>query len=586
MLNSADLKPLIASLADAPYQRINALRGSFLFPHYKFQFLKIQGSPGANPASIASVSIPIEASHLPKQCLDSQLALADFLIRRFNQGMTQLVQQNRGKDGSGSFHTIELSQKMIERDCVLFSHDTIELRFIFSLPAKGSGGGQFDADQAWLMFEQELSPLVEFTFFYNNYDETTQHLLKQFLTVQQVRQEIQLYMAQNGLCVFINNGARLPRTSGINDQPNLESNIKLFQSPKTLEVEIPLTDSSTILGMGIKEGITCITGGGYHGKSTLLQAILAGIYAHIPGDGREYIITRKDAVFTRAEEGRSICQVNISPFISELPNGNQTDNFSTANASGSTSQAAGIVEAIENESHLLLFDEDTCATNFLYRDELIKKILDTTNEPIKPLYTLIRSLWKNNQISMIFVVGSLGSFLQKADTCLLMDNYQCKDITSKVREELGEIIENNNKQLSFSSTRYLSTDNFNPSYTNQRLKKEIPKRIKDLRNAPKQLEYGMDLINLDAISHIVEAPQMRSIGYCLLQIRNEMKSQKAPLKSINNWLNWLDEKLEREGLSFLQPDYPGTLSLPRKYEIVAAINRIRSLNVTENSAVK
>lgn len=584
MLKSDDLKSLITSLADAPYQKIQALRGVFQFPQYHFQFLRIQGSPGANPASIANITIPIEASKLPKQCFmsaSSRLALADFLIRRFNQGITKLAQQNRGKDGSGSFHTIELSQKMIERDSVLFSHNTIELRFIFSLPAKGSGGGVFDADQAWLMFEQELSPLIDFTFFYNHYDEATQHLLQKFLTIQQVRQEILFYMEQNDLCVFINNGAHLPRVSGINDKPNLDPEIKIFQSPKTLQVEIPLADNTAIQGLGIKEGITCITGGGYHGKSTLLQAILAGVYAHIPGDGREYIITREDAVFTRAEEGRSIRQVNISPFIGQLPNGNHTEHFSTDNASGSISQAASIIEAIESESHFLLFDEDTCATNFLYRDKLIKQILDTKNEPIKPLYSAVRPLWKENKISMIFVVGGLGSFLQKADTCLLMDNYQCKDITNKVREKLGQIIEDEDKHLTFSANRYLSTNNFNPSYTNQRLKKEIPKRIKDLRNAPKQLEYGMDLINLEAIPHIVEAPQMRSIGYCLLKIRTEMDKQENQLESINYWLQWLKKELKKEGVSCLQPDYPGTLSLPRTYEIAAAINRIRSLRIIE-----
>lgn len=577
------LKSLITSIADEPYQKIQTLRGCFQFPQYTFQFLTIQGSPGANPASIANISIPIGACKLPDQALasiSSRLALADFLIRRFNQGILKFAQQNRGRDGSGSFHTIELSQKTVERDSVLFSESTIELRFIFSLPANGSGGGRFNADQTWLMFEQELGPLINFTFFYNDYDEAAQGLLKKFLFIQQNRQEIKQYMERHGLCVFINNGARLPRISGVDDRPALGVENIAFQSPKTLQIEIPLSDNTKIVGMGIKQGITCITGGGYHGKSTLLQAILAGVYAHIPGDGREYVVTREDAVFTRAEEGRSICHVNISPFIGQLPNGKQTEVFSTNNASGSTSQAASIVEAIEIKSYFLLFDEDTCATNFLYRDGLIKKILDKKNEPIKPLYTSVRPLWNEHKISMIFVVGGLGHFLQKADTCLLMDHYQCKDVTEKVRSTLGGIIEESHAHLKFVPNRGLSTDNFDPSYTNQRLKKKISVRIKDLRSAPKQLEYGMDLINLEALPQIVEAPQIRTIGYCLLAIRQEMKNQKNQSQTINYWLQWLNNKLEQEGLSCLQVDYPGTLSLPRKYEIAAAINRIRSLQIT------
>jgi predicted ABC-class ATPase len=579
------LNKLIESIADETYQKIHILKGDFQFSGHSFAFLKIQGSPGANPGSIARVRIAIDDSELPRQFLDEsfcRLAVADFLIRRFRQGIEQFAQQNRGKEGSGSFYTIQLSQKMMQRDCVLFSEKDIELRFIFSLPGKGSGGGVFDAEQANVMFEQELKQIIDYALYYKGYDQATRNELNQYLDIQIKRQQIKCYLEQNDYIVFINNGASLPRYSGIDDRPAIGPEIQSFQSPESCLVEIPLSDNNSILGMAIKEGITCITGGGYHGKSTLLQAILAGVYAHIPGDGREYIVTRDDAVFIRAEEGRSIRCVDISPFIGRLPNGINTAQFSTDNASGSISQAACIVESLEAGSRLLLFDEDTCATNFLFRDELIKKVLNAANEPIKPLYSTVRSIWKQHRVSMIFVVGGLGSFLQKADTCLLMDNYQCRNITSKVRAELGKIVEEHDSCLNFSAHRRLSAENFNPSYTNQRLKKEIPKRIKALRNAPRQLEYGMDLVNLEALPQIAEAPQILSIGYCLLQLRKEMQAQENETGTINYWLQWLYEKLEQQGLSFLQPDYPGSISLPRKYEVAAAINRIRSLKVLDD----
>jgi predicted ABC-class ATPase len=180
---------------------------------------------------------------------------------------------------------------------------------------------------------------------------------------------------------------------------------------------------------------------------------------------------------------------------------------------------------------------------------------------------------------MIFVIGGLGSFLQKADTCLLMENYQCKNITDKVRNKLGDINEDN-YPISFSAKRILSTDNFNPEYINQRLKKAIASRIKDLRNAPRQLEYGMDLINLEALPQVVEAPQILSIGYCLLAIRDNMQENPENKQSIEDWLQWLYQQLSENGLDFLQPDYLGTLSLPRKYEVAAAINRLRSLKMS------
>jgi predicted ABC-class ATPase len=576
------LHNLLASIANQPFHTIQKLRGSYHFPRFELSFLKMQGSPGANPASIASIKIALQDSKIPEEFFktaECKLAVADFLIRRFRYSIDEFAQQNRGKDGSGSFSTIALSQKMLSRDSVLFDDEAIYLRFVISLPAKGEGGGVFDAEQAWIMFNQELTAIVDATFFYQHYEEQTRTLLQQFVDVQKIRAEIVQFMRQHELVAFIANDARLPRHSGVDDRPSMSELVKTFQSPASLQLKIPLADGRSIAGMGIKEGITCITGGGYHGKSTLMQTILAGVYAHIPGDGREYVVTREDAFFIRAEEGRSIRNVDISPFIRDLPNGLKTGCFSSDNASGSTSQAANIVEAIESGSRLLLFDEDTCATNFLVRDELIKKILDDAQEPIKPLYSTVRSLWEKHHVSMIFVVGGLGYFLQKADTCLLMDNYYCDDITAKVRDRLGPIAEEDMLIHDFAISRRLATDNFDPRYINQRLNKTIPKRIKDLRNAPRQLEYGMDLINLEAVAQIAEAPQILAIGYCLLTLRMKLKQSGDRPETIRFWIDWLENEINKHGLDCLQPDYPGTLSMPRKYELAAAINRIRSLRI-------
>lgn len=574
------LQSLLTSIANQPFQNIQKLRGNYQFPEFELSFIKMQGSPGANPASIASVKIACQDTKIPEKfypTAESTLAVGDFLIRRFRDGISRFAQQNRGKDGSGSFNTIALSQKMLTRDSVLFNGEAIYLYFMISLPAKGPGGGIFDAEQAQIMLNQELLTIVEATFFYQRYDQQTRALLAQFVEIQKNRAQIYQFMRQNDLIVFIANGASLPRRSGVDDQPALGELVNTFQSPASLQIHIPFADGLSITGMGIKQGITCITGGGYHGKSTLMQAILAGVYAHIPGDGREYVVTREDAFFIRAEEGRSIRDVDISFFIADLPNGLKTVSFSTDNASGSTSQAANIVEALESGSRLLLFDEDTCATNFLVRDELIKKILDEAQEPIKPLYARVRSLWKKNKVSMIFVVGGLGYFLQKADTCLLMAHYRCEDITVKVRDRLGPIADEDLPMADFSAYRRLAIDNFDPAYLNQRLNKTLSKRIKELRNSPRQLEYGMDLLNLETVVQLAEAPQLLAIGYCLLALRTKLGQPGAKLETIRFWIDELEDDINRYGLAVLQPEYPGTISLPRKYELAAAINRIRSL---------
>jgi predicted ABC-class ATPase len=576
------LNQLISTLADRPFHQVQALKDDYDFPGFNFRLIRVQRSPGAHPASIASVTVSRHGSAIPEAFLeaeDGKLAVADFLIRRFRQGIDRFALQNRGKEGSGSFHTIELSQKMLERDSVLIDRTAIELRFMISLPAKGRGGGVFDAEQARIMMNQELPAIVDATFFYDRYDEQTRAQLEQFVEVLTTRTVISRFMQEHRLVAFIADGARLPRNSGIDDRPASGGALTAFQSPDSLQVDIPLPDGRRLTGMGIREGITCITGGGYHGKSTLMQAILAGVYAHVPGDGREWVVTREDAFFIRAEDGRSIRDVDISPFIGHLPNGLKTDRFSSDNASGSTSQAAAIVEAIESGSRLLLFDEDTCATNFLVRDALIGQVLEASLEPIRPLYATVRSLWSKQRVSMIFVVGGLGLFLMKADTCLLMAHYRCHDITAKVRDRLGAIADEDAPIEGRPSTRRLAADNFDPAYENKRLKKTIAKRIKPLRNAPRHLEYGMDLVNLEAVAQIAEAPQVLALGYCLLALRHKINQSTGQPETIGFWIERLYDDIAEHGLPVLAPDYPGTLSRPRKYELAAAINRIRSLRI-------
>jgi predicted ABC-class ATPase len=240
-----------------------------------------------------------------------------------------------------------------------------------------------------------------------------------------LRQQLEEY----NLVSFIANGSILPRESGVSDKP-LRDNVKKFVSPPSLEIEISLPNRGPIRGMGIPEGVTLIVGGGYHGKSTLLRAIERGVYNHIPGDGREYIATVPSGVKVRAEDGRRIEQVDISPFISNLPNNEDTSKFSTDNASGSTSQAANIMEALEAEAKLLLLDEDTSATNFMIRDARMQKLVRDDKEPITPFIDRIRQIYEMLGVSTILVLGGSGDYFDVADRVIMMDNYVPRDVTS------------------------------------------------------------------------------------------------------------------------------------------------------------
>ncbi|CAE7711012.1 unnamed protein product, partial [Symbiodinium pilosum] len=240
-----------------------------------------------------------------------------------------------------------------------------------------------------------------------------------------------------GLVAFVGNGAILPRKSGVDDRPMTKKDspdLVTFESPASMEVTLSLPHAGDVIGMGIQKGVTLIVGGGFHGKSTLLQALQLGIYNKVPGDGREHVVCDPHAVKIRAEDGRSVKSTDISPFINNLPFGKQTQQFSTGDASGSTSQAANIIEALEIGCSTLLVDEDTCATNFMIRDEKMKALVAPDKEPITAFVCKVRSLLEEHGVSTVLVVGGSGDFFSVADSVIMMDEYVAKDVTKRARE--------------------------------------------------------------------------------------------------------------------------------------------------------
>lgn len=290
------------------------------------------------------------------------------------------------------------------------------------LPAYGRRISAKDAEE---MFFKEIPDILNYTININ--EEEAQSFVQIIEDTEYLRGKLE----ENNLCAFIADDALLPRISGISDKP-LKKAVS-FKSPSSLRVAFSLPGGKEITGMGIKKGVTLIVGGGFHGKSTLLSAIEQGIYNHIPEDGREYVVSSKSAVYICAENGRYIENVNIEPFVSSLPFGKDTIHFSTENASGSTSQAAAIIEAMEAESKLLLIDEDTSATNFMVRDARMQELVSKTKEPITPFIDQVKQLYTNFGISTILVMGGCGDYFDVADCVIHMDSYIPYDVTQKAQ---------------------------------------------------------------------------------------------------------------------------------------------------------
>ena len=380
---------------------------------------------------------------------------------------------------------------------------------------------------------------------------------------------IREWLKSSDYCAFVANGSILPRSKGT-DLPM--TGAIPFQSTSDDEIEI-----CGVRGMGIRKGVTVITGGGYSGKSTLLDAISAGIYDHIDGDGRELCITDESAVTISAEDGRSVKHVNISPFIKWLPGGDTSD-FSTEHASGSTSQAANIMEAVHMGAKLLLIDEDRSATNFMIRDRMMKALIE--KEPITPFTNRVDELYRAKDVSTILVIGGSGEYLSVADKIYMMEDYLIHDVTEKskhichscgIKTELPPIAD-------WEQSRILYADGFT-SY---------PKGSGTEKLAVSDMGFviiGDEKIDVRGLHDIVCSRQLDTLGFMLRLIEVTNTDRKI---DIEKKINELYERIEEEGIDFVYSSFFTTcerfLDLPRKQELMALVNRMRKINMVKGGA--
>jgi len=323
--------------------------------------------------------------------------------------------------------------------------------------------------------------------------------------------------------------------------------------------------------MGVSEGVTLIVGGGYHGKSTLLDAIQAGVYDHMPGDGRELAVTVADATKVRAEDGRRIEKVDISPFISNLPFGQDTMAFSTENASGSTSQAANIIEALEIGTDLLLIDEDTSATNFMIRDHRMQELVAKEDEPITPFVDKVRQLREERGTSTILVLGGSGDYFDVADTVIRLSSYSVEDVTSAAKAIADRFstfrAREGGEHFGRTKARVPLAKSFDPSKGRRDVK--VSARGKD------EVLFGTHSIDLSGVEQIVEEGQNRAIVNAIVNAMAYMDGR----YNMAEVVGMVMADIGKYGLDVIGDRIVGDHAAFRAQELAAAINRLRTLEV-------
>lgn len=566
MKNYKELEKILFSMDGKSYSAYKSLKGEYKFLKYILAIDHVQSDPYAPPSRMRII-MDRKISGIPYELTDTKeknIAVSDFLTRNFYKEIQKNGNDSSGTGGSGRIFIDRCGQEILERTSVLIKEDKIEVRFEMGMPARGR---RITGKAAQKIIFEQLPKIVEKSILYDNLNKES---LKEQIVLVLDQEYIRKVLKEKELVAFVANDSILPRENGISDKP-MKNAVK-FKSPEKFEITLNLPSGKEVSGMGIPKGITLIVGGGYHGKSTLLAALERGIYNHIAQDGREFIISETDAVKIRAEDGRNVEKVNISGFINNLPGNKDTRTFSTENASGSTSQAANVAEALEYGTSLLLIDEDTSATNFMIRDGRMQKLVAKEKEPITPFIDRVKELYDNFGVSTILIVGGSGDYFDVANHVIMMDEYVPKDVTEKAKK-IAKSDENKRE--------FPPNDKFQGITQRIPLKKSFSQSGKLDKTKAKgkySILYGKELIDISGLEQLVDDSQTNCIAVMIDYFKNKVLDEKLTLSQAADRIY---EKIEKDGLDSISSyvGHPGNLALPRKQEFCGAVNRYRKLKI-------
>lgn len=567
MKTAEDLRQLLYSIDRKGYPAYKGTKGSYRFGKYLLVIDHVQGDPFAAPSRL-HVEVAGKVAGFPARLYDKKhkrIALQDHLTRQFARQTEKYSFQAKGSGKSGILSVTRCGQEILERSaCTVNPQDgSVIVRFEAGFPANGR---TINARELIRILFDFLPECVESALLYQRLDTKR---VEKVMELSEDQEYIRNQLDPLGLVAFVANGSVLPRESGVSQRPM--KGAVAFTAPESMEVELALPYAGKIKGMGIKKGITLIVGGGYHGKSTLLKALEMGVYPHIAGDGREYVVTDPAAVKIRAEDGRSIKHTDISMFINDLPNRKDTEAFSTEDASGSTSQAANVIEAMEAGASAFFIDEDTSATNFMVRDELMQRVIHRDMEPITPFIERMRDLYEEYHISTVLVAGSSGAYFQVADTVVQMDRYVPKEITEAAKKAASEYPALELPEARAKLPGYQRCPRKNPGIIHKgRIK------IKTMGRDGVQLNH--ETIDLRYVEQLADHEQLTCLGYMLKHMEEEMLDGRRTVQEI---VEALMKQIGQKGFAVVcEGGYlPGSLALPRKQEVYACVNRYRGLKL-------
>jgi predicted ABC-class ATPase len=550
---------ILHSIEGRGYGAYKALRGAYQAPHFDLIVDHVQGDPFAAPSRIR---VRVPGAGFPENLWDRpvrRVALADFLARRTTAVIREVARGHRGSGKSGAVAICPCTQQVLERSGILVGPEGVEARLTVGLPARGR---TVLGREAEAVLCGELPRIVQESLTWARQDPAA---VERHLQSVEDQRALRDWLDGADAVAFVADGSILPRKSGVDEHP-LPDGLP-FRAPDALAATVDLPHAGPVRGLRIPRGVTLIVGGGFHGKSTLLSALQTGVYDHVPGDGRERVAADATAVKVRAEDGRRVANVDIRPFIDRLPLGRDTQKFTSDNASGSTSQAANIVEAVYAGSRLLLIDEDTSATNFMIRDARMQRLVHADREPITPFLFRVRELYEREGVSSVIVMGGSGDYFEVADTVILMDEYVPRDATAEAQAlALPHQLDDAIGALPGMTFHEAPARIAPPSAARGRREVKIDGHGRD------GLRYGEHDIDLTRVEQVADPAQVRAIGR-LIHLWATRHTDSG--RTVTDGLRAALQEAEERGLDVLTPWPVGDLALPRLFELAAAVNRIR-----------
>ncbi len=567
MKDIGELLARLRALDGRGYKAYKELEGPYRDGPLRFSLDHAQGDPFADPSRVSVELRPADAG-FPDwawRSRDRRRATADYLNRELFRAACRAGRPG-GSGRSGEIQVLRPGQAVLDRSSLEVDGDgAVRARFRIGLPARG----RRILGRAAAQLVSSSLEAVRSALFYSASDPGA---LRTHVETVEDAVALRSQLIERGLVAFVANGAILPRRTGVDDRPMAGPGVVLFLAPATLQCTLTAPNSGPVPGMGIPRGVTLIVGGGYHGKSTLLRAVERGVYDHVPGDGRERVVTVAGAAKVRAEDGRRVPGVDISNFIAGLPDGSDTTRFETDNASGSTSQAAAIVEALEAGALLLLLDEDTSATNFMIRDGRMQRLVSSADEPITPFVDRVRMLHAEEGVSTIVVVGGSGDYFDVADQVIAMREYRARDVTADARRVARELPSVRSPAAGAwrpLGSRHPDPSSLDPGHRQRGVSIRVLSRDR--------VQYGAHRVELGALEQLVETAQARAVAFA---VAGAHRAELGGASTLADAVQQVVSRIERDGLVSVHPHGIGELAMFRPLELAGFINRVRGFNTS------